>query len=80
MTNQEYRDARAMLGASHSEIAKAFGVNIRTAQGWESGMRNGAPATIPLAIGILMRLACKNPTVRRELGFGKIAVRTPDGV
>jgi transcriptional regulator with XRE-family HTH domain len=70
MTPGELREARNALGLTLVEFARAFDVNDRTVRGWENGTRNGGKLTpIPRPIAVLVRLALKNHTVRRELGI-----------
>jgi DNA-binding XRE family transcriptional regulator len=69
MTPEEFRRARAELGLTGEEFAAAFDVASRTVRAWEAGKRDGKPAPIPRPIAVLVRLALKNATVRRELGI-----------
>jgi DNA-binding transcriptional regulator YiaG len=69
LTPEELKQARAALGLTGDDLAAALGVAGRTVRAWESGMRDGKPAPVPQAIAVLLRLALKMPTVRRELGI-----------
>lgn len=69
MTPEEFRQARAELGLTGVQFARAFDVADRTVRAWEAGMRDGKPAPIPRPIAVLVRLALKMPSVRRELGI-----------
>lgn len=69
MTPDELKAARAQLGLTQSEFARAFQVSPRAVGGWEQGERNGRPHAIPKAVALLVRIALKHPTVRRELGI-----------
>ena len=74
MTREEFKQARAALGLTGAEFAAAFDVGPRTVRGWETGARNGKPALVPRPVAVLVRLALKSPSVRRELGISsKIA-------
>jgi hypothetical protein len=42
---------------------------MRTVRTWEAGVRDGKPYPIPLSVAVLVRLAVKNASVRRELGI-----------
>ena len=70
MTPGELKEARNTLGLTLVEFARAFDVNDRTVRGWENGARNGGkPTPVPRPIAVLVRLALKNASVRRELGI-----------
>ena len=69
MTPHEFKQARAALGLTGVEFARAFDVADRTVRAWEAGQRDGKPAPIPRPITVLVRLALKMPSVRRELGI-----------
>ena len=69
MTPEEFRRARAELGLTGVEAGRAFDVSDRTVRGWESGMRDGKPTPIPRTVAVLMRLALKHASVRRDLGI-----------
>ena len=69
MTPEELRAARAKLGLTQAEFAKAFQVDIRTVGGFEQGARNGRPSTIPPPLALLVRFALRHPMIRRELGI-----------
>jgi DNA-binding XRE family transcriptional regulator len=69
MTPEELRAARAAFGLTGAEFAQAFDVTARTVRGWEAGHRDGKPAPIPRPIAVLVRLALKHASVRRELGI-----------
>ena len=47
MTPDELKAARATLGLTQHEFAKAFEVSPRAVGGWEQGMRNGRAHAIP---------------------------------
>lgn len=73
MTAAELKSARHALGLSAESFARAFGVaSGRTVRGWETGERNGAPATIPQPIAILVNLALDLPAVRARLGIADL--------
>ena len=69
MTPDELKAARAAFGLTAAEFARAFNVNPRTMRGWKAGAATRKPMAIPVPIAILVRLALKNATVRRELGI-----------
>jgi DNA-binding transcriptional regulator YiaG len=69
MSPEEFRAARAAFGLTGAEFAKAFDVSARTVRGWEAGYRDGRPSPIPRTVAILVRLALKHASVRRELGI-----------
>ena len=69
MTPDELRQARAALGLTGLELANALDVSDRTVRAWESGTRDGKPSPIPQSIAVLVRLALKYASVRRELGI-----------
>jgi DNA-binding transcriptional regulator YiaG len=69
MTPQELKAARAKLGLTQPEFAKAFHVSPRAVGGWEQGERNGRPHAIPAPVALLVRFAVKHPVIRRELGI-----------
>jgi DNA-binding transcriptional regulator YiaG len=69
MTPDEFKAARATLGLTQVEFAKAFQVSQRAVRGWEYGERNGRKHMIPAPVALLVRAALKHPVVRRELGI-----------
>lgn len=70
MTPAELKSARHSLGLSAEGFAQAFGVaSGRTVRGWETGARNGKPATMPRPVLILLQLAMEFPEVRERLGI-----------
>lgn len=69
MTPEELKQARAALDLTGDELAAALGMSGRTVRAWEAGQRDGKPAPIPQAIAVLLRLALKSSSVRRELGI-----------
>lgn len=69
MTPDELRQARAALGLTGLELANVLDVSDRTVRAWESGARDGKPSPIPQSIAVLVRLALKYASVRRELGI-----------
>jgi DNA-binding transcriptional regulator YiaG len=69
MTPDELKAARAQLGLTQPEFARAFQVSPRAVGGWEQGERNGRPHQIPAPVALLVRFALKHPTIRRELGI-----------
>jgi DNA-binding transcriptional regulator YiaG len=69
MTPSELKAARESFGLTQPEFARVFQVSIRAVGGWEQGERNGRPHTIPKPVALLVRLALKHPTIRRELGI-----------
>jgi DNA-binding transcriptional regulator YiaG len=69
MTPEELKAARAKLGLTQAEFAKAFQVDLRTVGGFEQGARNGRPSTIPPPLALLVRFALRHPAIRRELGI-----------
>ena len=69
MTPEELRAARAAFGLTGAEFAQVFDVSDRTVRGWEAGQRDGNPAPVPRPIAVLVRLALKHASVRRELGI-----------
>ena len=69
MTPDELKAARARLGLTQPEFARAFQVSARAVGGWEQGERNGRPHTIPKPVALFVRFALKHPTIRRELGI-----------
>ena len=80
MTPEELRAARAAFGLTGAEFAQVFDVSDRTVRGWEAGQRDGNPAPVPRPIAVLVRLALKHASVRRELGIppiGKVKLARP---
>lgn len=74
MSATELREARLSLGASAEKFAKGFGMaDGRHVRRWESGAR---PVAGPVVL--LVRLAMKSATVRRELGFSATLVPKED--
>jgi transcriptional regulator with XRE-family HTH domain len=69
MTKDELHVARKALGLTQAEFANAFDVDIRTVKAWEAGHRDGKPSPVPRLVDILVRLALKHASVRRELGI-----------
>jgi transcriptional regulator with XRE-family HTH domain len=71
MTSEELSAARKAFGLSGAEFARVFDVSERTVRGWEAGRRdrNSEPVVIPRPIAVLVRLALKHASVRRELGI-----------
>jgi transcriptional regulator with XRE-family HTH domain len=69
MTPEELRAARAAFGLTGAEFAQVFDVTARTVRGWEAGHRDGKPSPVPRPIAVLVRLALKHASVRRELGI-----------
>lgn len=69
VTPEDFKAARVALGLTQIEFAKAFQVSARAVGGWEQGMRNGRPHAIPEAVALLVRIALRHQTVRRELGI-----------
>jgi DNA-binding transcriptional regulator YiaG len=69
MTREKLRTAREALGLTQAEFAQAFDVNIRTVKAWEAGHHNDKPVPVPRLVAILVRLALKHASVRRELGI-----------
>ena len=69
MTPDELKAARAKLGLTQPEFARVFRVSPRAVGGWEQGERNGRPHKISKPVALLVRLALKHPTIRRELGI-----------
>ena len=67
MTPEELRQAREALGLTAVAFAKVFGVNERTLRSWEKGEERSGPIRPPIAV--LVRLALKSASVRRELGI-----------
>jgi hypothetical protein len=59
------------FGLSGAEFARVFDVSERTVRGWEAGRRdrNSEPVVVPRPIAVLVRLALKHASVRRELGI-----------
>jgi transcriptional regulator with XRE-family HTH domain len=76
MTAAELRQARAELGVTGEQLARALDVDVRTFRGWEGGARQGRPAPVPGSIAILVRLALKFANVRRELGIPNNGAQT----
>lgn len=64
MNGEDMRRSRLALGLSELALGQALDVNDRTVRRWE---RDGQK--IPLTVAILMRLALKSRSVRRELGI-----------
>lgn len=75
MSPDELKAARRALGLSMEGFARVFGVAAgRTVRRWEDGRReDGAPATIPQPIAILVDLALHVPGVRERLGIKRAA-------
>jgi transcriptional regulator with XRE-family HTH domain len=71
MTGEELSAARKAFGLSGAEFARVFDVSERTVRGWEAGRRdrNSEPVVVPRPIVVLVRLALKHASVRRELGI-----------
>jgi DNA-binding transcriptional regulator YiaG len=69
MTPEQFKAARLVLGLTQTEFAKAFQVSPRAVGGWEQGERNGRKHAIPPVVALLVRVAIKHPTIRRELGI-----------
>lgn len=69
MTADDLKAARAALGLTQAEFAKAFQVDVRTIGGFEQGGRNGRPSTIPRPLALLVGMALRHPIIRRELGI-----------
>jgi transcriptional regulator with XRE-family HTH domain len=71
MTREELRAAREAFGLTGAEFARVFDVSERTVRGWEKGRRDikSNPVVIPRPIAVLVRLALKHASVRRELGI-----------
>jgi DNA-binding XRE family transcriptional regulator len=69
MTKEELHAARKTFGLTQAGFAKVFDVNIRTVKAWEAGHRDGRPTPIPRPIAVLVELALKQASVRRELGI-----------
>jgi transcriptional regulator with XRE-family HTH domain len=71
MTGEELSAARKAFGLSGAEFARVFDVSERTVRGWEAGRRdrNSEPVVVPRPIAVLVRLALKHASVRRELGI-----------
>lgn len=69
MTPDEIKAARAQLGLTQAEFAKAFQVDLRTVGGFEQGARNGRPSKMPPSLALLVKFALKHPVIRRELGI-----------
>lgn len=69
MTPEELKAARVELGLTQHQFAKAFQVSPRAIGGWEQGTRNGREHAIPAPVALLVRVALKHATVRRELGI-----------
>jgi DNA-binding transcriptional regulator YiaG len=69
MTATELRQIRAELGVTGAELAHALGVNDRTIRLWESGLDRRGAKKVPHVVAFVLRLAVRNPTVRRELGL-----------
>jgi transcriptional regulator with XRE-family HTH domain len=69
MTPEQLRAAREQLGLTQAEFAEAFSVSPRAVGGWEQGMRNGREHAIPAPVALLVEMALRHPTVRRELGI-----------
>jgi DNA-binding XRE family transcriptional regulator len=74
MKPEELRQARLTLGLTAVEFARVFDVNERTLRSWEYGVVKGKPSPIPRPIAVLVRLALKYATVRRELGIASKAI------
>jgi DNA-binding XRE family transcriptional regulator len=85
MSTAELRAARAELGLTGGEFAKAFGVTERTVRRWEGGIYNFGPkkgeaSPIPLAVAILTRAALAIPSIRIALGVTRRKkLKTPYG-
>ena len=77
MTADELRTARNQLGVSGAEFARAFDVSERTLRSWEGAIHNKRLIPVPRTVAMLVRLALKNPSIRRELGLGKAKSATP---
>ena len=62
---------RRLSASSGAEFARVFDVSERTVRGWEKGRRDikSNPVVIPRPIAVLVRLALKHASVRRELGI-----------
>jgi transcriptional regulator with XRE-family HTH domain len=74
MTSEELSAARKAFGLTGAEFARVFDVSERTVRGWEIGHRDlkrseGKPVVVPRPIAVLVRLALKHASVRRELGI-----------
>lgn len=69
MNPDEIKAARAKLGLTQAEFAKAFAIDLRAIGGFEQGQRNGRPSKMPPPLALLVRLALRHPVVRRELGI-----------
>jgi DNA-binding transcriptional regulator YiaG len=69
MTPAEFRSIRQLLGLTAGNVANIIDVNERTVRGWEAGARDGKPASVPFAIGLLMRLLKRHAAVRHDLGI-----------
>ena len=70
MTGEDLSAARKAFGLSGAEFARVFDVSERTVRGWEAGRdRNSEPVVVPRPIAVLVRLALKHASVRRELGI-----------
>ena len=63
--------ARKAFGLTGAEFARVFDVSERTVRGWEAGRRDrkSEPVVVPRPIAVLVRLALKHASVRRELGI-----------
>jgi DNA-binding transcriptional regulator YiaG len=66
MSPDELRKARAALKVTGEELGRALLVTDRAVRAWE---RDDKPTRIPGAVAILVRMALRNATVRRELGI-----------
>ena len=79
MTGEELSAARKAFGLSGAEFARVFDVSERTVRGWEKGRRdiNSNPVVIPRPVAVLVRLALKHASVRRELGIPSDKKTTP---
>ena len=69
MTPKTLKAARAALGLTQAEFAKAFQISQRAIGGWEQGERNEHAHAIPARVALLVRFVLNHPMIRRELGI-----------
>lgn len=70
MSPEEITQARKALGLRRIELARLFETTDRTVRAWENDVSTDTKwRPIPFAVAMLLKLAVKYPTVRRELGI-----------
>jgi DNA-binding XRE family transcriptional regulator len=77
MMPAELKAARTELALTQTEFGIGFDVTQRTVSGWEAGQRDGKPCPIPRPIAVLIRLALRSSTVRRELALLALGASRP---